>query len=388
MSNSSKIILGKHNADITNVTLSVNGEMAASCSNDRTVMLYDVNNKKIKGHLYGFSGNPVCVALDETGEKLFVTVNDGTIQVYDTNKITPLNDDVSAPHIGSVLLESVKYTSSGDVVSCGEDGYIKKWNPQTGKCFFSSKKITPRPESFTVSPDGLLMAYCYGEHCVIVDTKNDRELFRKHTGKITPYQMALNGRVVFITTRNGDLVRIFYRNRFWGQLKYSREQIGDGTIQSSILFADKQGFFAFCNTVSGKNKIHQYNLSGKKGKTINIHNTYHSGIRLQDGTMVLSGLGKIDFLSPTKGTVIRSIDTPPMSSHLIMAYSPCNNLIAATSSDSVLRVWNINADKGNELLAVFGGGKVFSSITFSPDGKQIIAGDESGLLTWFDIVFL
>jgi WD40 repeat protein len=112
---------------------------------------------------------------------------------------------------------------------------------------------------------------------------------------------------------------------------------------------------------------------------------YNSGVCLYDGTFVLSGLGGLDFLSPS-GAVIRTISTPPMSDHIIMAYSPHSHLIAAVSLDQILRVWDLNAEKGKELIAVFGGGILFAWITFSPDGKQIIVGDQSGSLTLLDIV--
>ena len=381
-----EVVLGTHSADLTNVALSVNAKIAASCSHDRTVMLYSVADEKIIGCLNGFSGNPICVALDGTGENLFVSINDGSIQGYDTKKISLQKTTDSAPHIGSILLGGIGYTFSGDMITCGEDGYIKKWNPKTGKCFFTSAKITPQPGAFTVAPDGLLMAYCSDEYCVVLDTKNNTELYRKHIGKIVPYEMRLTDKVVFIATRDGNLIRYFYRKKYFWQRELISEHIGDGTIQSSILFDDNKGVFAMRNTSSVKRKIHLYNLSGKElKKPICIEKVYNSGVRLSDGTFVFSTLGGLDFLSPS-GTIVRTISTPVMSDHILMAYSPHSHLIAAVSLDQILRVWDINAEKGKELLAVFGGGILFASITFSPDGKQVIAADQSGLLTWFDVV--
>ncbi|MDR1096767.1 MAG: DUF4062 domain-containing protein [Tannerella sp.] len=378
--------LGRHEKTLTNVALSADAKVAASCSHDRTVVLYDVDTGKIKGRMHGFSGNPVCVALDGTGGRAYVSVNDGTIQVYDTKKISLQNSTNFAPHVGSVLLGGVGYTSSGNIVSCGEDGYIKKWNVRTGECFFTSEKIIPHPEAFAVSSDGLLMAYCSGEDCVVLDAENHRLLSKTQIGAMEASMMAITDKAVFIITRNGYLIRVFYRNRFFWQSKYRRDLIGDNTVQSSILFADDSRVIALSNTSKGKSKLHQYNLSGKESaKAIDMKTVYNSGVRLRNGTMIFSTVGELTILSST-GTVTGRIATPPMSDHLIMACSPHRNLIAAVSTDGILRVWNLNANKGEELLAVFGGGMLFTSILFSPDGRQIIAGDQSGLLTWFDLV--
>ena len=97
----------EHDQTTLSVALSRDGKVGASSANDKTVVIYDLENCTARGRLTNFPGSPLCLALDEKGENLILTLNNGLFQRIDTRRIPPVDNCPPSNHIGVVVLDGV-----------------------------------------------------------------------------------------------------------------------------------------------------------------------------------------------------------------------------------------------------------------------------------------
>merc|ERR1712062_775873 len=141
-----------HRGPITGLTFARNKNVLYSCSKDRSVKTWDLDQRAYVETLFGHQDTVSCItsgvssieAIDKINAELFVTVGDnGQISLWSTRKKTPVCYRQSA-HGNDELNGTARWISSLAILPCSDliatgsnDGYLRLWQVNS-----KNKKIT------------------------------------------------------------------------------------------------------------------------------------------------------------------------------------------------------------------------------------------------------
>lgn len=117
-----------HDHLVNHVTFSPCGKYLVSSSSDYTARLWELPRLKLIAVLSGHKDDVEMAAFHNTKKLIATASRDHTIRIYD---YSGHNRKVLKGHQSDVI--SVYWTGD-DVVSCGDDGTIRRWDVLTGKC--------------------------------------------------------------------------------------------------------------------------------------------------------------------------------------------------------------------------------------------------------------
>ncbi|KZV86664.1 WD40 repeat-like protein [Exidia glandulosa HHB12029] len=147
--------LSGHTDQVNQVAVSPNGSLVASCSNDRSIRLWDtVTGLAFGAPLVGHSNFAKSVVFSPDGTRVVSGSDDGTIRVWSTETCTPVQLGPLPRHRGRV--ETVAYSPDGSrIVSGSRDRTVRIWNAHTGGAVLTLDGHTGWIRSVAYSPDGL-----------------------------------------------------------------------------------------------------------------------------------------------------------------------------------------------------------------------------------------
>lgn len=139
-----------HVKDINSVAISLNDELIATGSQDKTAKLWSTNNLRLIGTFNGHRKGVWCVRFSPIDKVLMTTSADCTIKIWSLHDLTCLK--TLQGHESSVL--KAEFMSRGmQLISAGADGLIKIWSIKTSECTFTLTKHESRVWGLTVSKD-------------------------------------------------------------------------------------------------------------------------------------------------------------------------------------------------------------------------------------------
>jgi WD40 repeat protein/transcriptional regulator with XRE-family HTH domain len=356
-----------HDAEVTSVAFSPNGQYVASGSVDKTIRVWEVSTSseiaqmKNQSSLYALAFSPdsrYLVSGDDIAAMVWevATGKDVAFITHDNyvNSITFDQDGnvIHLPHIGRV--DAVAFSPDGKCVASGSDDHtLRIWEPFTGKeitriimihdvdvnsdAFLpSSEKVAPRVRtlssrvnSLAFSPDGKYLASGSDDHTMRVwDALTGTEIARMiHDGIVTCVAFSPDGKDVVSGSRDCTV-------RVW---------------ESST------GREGACVTHDGPLTAVAFNPNGKYVGSC--------------GDIVARVWEAI-----TGKEVARMIHDDEVTS---IAFSPDGNHIISGSRDNTARVWE--AFTGREVVRLIHDDKV-SRVAFSPDGRYVTSGGEDKIV--------
>jgi len=281
---------GWRDRSVTDVTFSPDGRLLASCSEDKTVRLWDPATGKHRRTLAGHTDGVTGVAFSPDGRLLASSSEDDTVRLWDP--ATGEHRRTVAGHTNS--LYGVAFSPDGRLLaSCGADGTARVWDPATGGHLRTLTGHTYWLTGVAFSPDGRLLAS---------GGINGVQLWDPATGK-------------YLRTLTGHTDRV-----------------------KGVAFSPDGRLLASC----GQDGIRLWDpATGEHRRTLAGRLVYPSGVAFSpDGRLLASG-GEDDTVrlwDPATGESPRTL-----AGHTSwvegVAFSPDGRLLASSSEDKTVRLW-------------------------------------------------
>jgi WD40 repeat protein len=343
-----------HSDEIYSVTFSPNGQLLASSSGDKTVKLWNWETGRLLRTLSGHADKVYSVTFSPDGQTLASSSADKTIRIWDLSTGTEL------------------HTSSIDLT---EFNALKNYNDRT---FVTDIIGEAKSWSFSWEPLDLLFQEIYlpldllfqkiyldsiliaDEQILVIGDGFRIEFWNLATGEL---QSCLGNSEIFSNQNSESFSNQYHSLAISPEAKTVAGGCEDGTIKIFEIATGKL----------------LYNLSGHSKSVFSIAFS-------PDGQMLASGSrdGLVNiwqvFPVAESDAIIRKtqcwscINTLTEHSNSIssVAVSPNGQILASASWDKTIKLWNLH---NGELLRTFNGHSSWvHSVAISPDGKTLVSG--------------
>ncbi|KIM28344.1 hypothetical protein M408DRAFT_140192 [Serendipita vermifera MAFF 305830] len=331
-----------HTGEVTCIAYSPDGLNVVSCSEDRTIRIWDATTgAQVGGPLKGHALYVTSVAYSPDGRKIVSCSGDRTIRIWDAASGAPVGTLLGGH---SSVVTSVAYSPDcHNIVTGSEDCTIRIWDVTTGKPV--GEPLTGHTSyvtSVAYSPDG---------HNIVSSSYDQTiRIWVAATG--APVGEPLKGHVQLI-----------------GSIAYSPD--GQNIVSGS---ADKT--IRIWDTATG----------AQVGEPLTGHtNGVRSVAYSPDGQYIISG--SKDNTIIIWDAVTRMSVGEPLKGHTsivnVVAYSPDGRNIVSGSLDRTIRIWDTTTEEPVTEPLVGHTGAI-TSVAYSPDGHNIVTGSNDNTIRIWD----
>ncbi len=329
-----------HSDRVLSVSFSLDGQMIATASADKTVILWDSTGKS-KGKLVGHKGAVRSVSFSPDGKTIVTGSGDRTVTIWDSStgtikrKLPEQKDSiysVSFSHDGKTIIST---SANGEIKLWDIDGHLK-----------SSPKLNAKVpiSSVIFSPDNRIIASAgYDGKIVLIDA-NSQKVVRE----LKPQSVTSSPVRCISFSPDGTMIAAGYE---------------DGKIR-------------LWDPINGKElpqKLYQF-----KGHTGSINSISFSP-NLKNKTIAsASDDGTIKFWDMQGNELQTFKGDPPVKS---IGFSPDGKRIISGGDETVVRLWNLESP--NTVLST--GDQEINSFSFNPAGTEIVSGSSDGTIKLWNL---
>jgi WD40 repeat protein len=404
--------LAGHSSLVAAVAVTPDGKRAVSASDDQTLRIWDLESGKELQTLAGHCDRVAAVAVTPDGKRAVSASGDQTLKVWDLESGKELQ--TLAGH--SSLVTAVAVTPDGKhAVSASYDQTLKVWDLESGKELQTLAGHSESVEAVAVTPDGKRAVSASRDRTLKVwDLENGRELrtLVGHSDEVCGVAIMPNGeRAVSaswdLTLKVWDLASGKKLQTLAGHSKWARavavtadgkravSASYDQTLKVWDLESGKElqtlaghsgGVNAVTVTADGKRAVSAsddqtlkvWDLeSGKELQTLAGHSSRVNAVAVTpDGRRAVSA--SYD-LTLKVWDLESGKELQTLAGHCdrvaAVAVTPDGKRAVSASRDQTLKVWEL--ETGNE-IATFTADAPLCSLADGPDGRIIVAGDQSG----------
>ena len=382
----------EHTQPVNSISLSKDGEIIASASDDSTIKLWTSYGQEI-ATLKGHEGAVYSVSFSNNGKVLTSGSQDGTVKLWSrdgkilttmkghqgaVNSVTFSGDGktiASGSVDGTIKLwnlqgkqlvsikanqDKIYSVSYGKVLaSAGEDKTVKLWNAK-GKQLATLKGHKERILSVSVSPDSKTIATASWDNTVKVWGMDGKEIgtLRGHKSPVVSVNFSVDGKTIASGSSDGEI-------KLWA--RYGREITtlkGHGTWVSSLSFSNDGLTLA---SASADKTIKLWSLQEQKLPALRGHTSYITAISLSKDAIATGGYDNTVKIWSREGEELATLKGHQRGIYSL-SFSPDGKTVASASADGTGIVWNL-AGLGNATLT--GHQDQIYSISYSPDGKML-----------------
>jgi len=364
--------LGEHTGDITAVAVTSDGKWAVSASQDNTLKIWDLENKRKSLILPGHKSLVKVMAVTPDGTKA-LSVGHKDIKVWDLHigrelfTLEGVDVDLVSP-----LNKIITFTPDHQrVIATSFDG-IKVWNLCNGEELLSLRGHNDDVLAVAIAPDGKkAISASQDKSLKVWDLQSGVEVMSLigHSEMVVSVAITPDGKQVVSASWDKTLkVWDLESGKEWRTLIGHTDVIWD-----LALSPDGKKVVSY-----GKDSIKVWDLQlGFELLTLKGYGKLNNFISLYpDGTGVVCLLDRNtlqvwDLQSGSKLLTLAGHTNSVQS----LAITPNNKYAVSASSDRSLRVWDLQT---GDAIARFNGDSAINYCAVSPDGMTIVAGEESG----------
>jgi len=358
-------VLKGHSDWVRGIVYHPNGNQMASCSQDDTLRLWNVEAGTCAHIIIGRGGYLNGVAYSPQGDQLATAGGDGTVRLWDS--ATGGCRQTLSGHRDSVLC--VAYSPKDAQVASGGSGdcTVRLWNVVTGDCIHILSSHSGAVWGVAYSPQGDQLASGSVDKTIRlwnVETGACRHILEGHDDAIYGIAYSPRGDQLASGCQDGTV-------RLWdvetGVCLHTLT--GHGNSVFSVKYSPKGDQVASC---SADNTLRLWDVSGG---SLRVDSTGHS----QGVYSVKCPLKGDQIASGGMDTTIRLWDAQTgmclkvLRGHTDMinniVYSPQGDYIASSSGDNTIRMWSVGSGVCEHVLIDHSG--PVEDVAFSPQGHQV-----------------
>jgi WD40 repeat protein len=373
-----RTIITGHTRNITAVALGLDGRLAVSASEDKTLKVWDLDTGIELHTLTGHTRNVTAVALSLDGRFAISASADKTLKVWDLETGEELRTLIG--HTDRVMAVVVSLDGRF-AVSASADKTLKVWDLETGVDIRSLAGHTRGVTAVAVSPDGRRTASGSWDKSLMVwdlETGDELRTLTGHTNWIVAVALGLDGRLAVSASEDKTL-------KVWDlDTGIELHTLTGHTRNVTAVALSLDGRFAISASADKTLKVWDLE-TGNELCTLTGHTDRVTAVAVSpDGRRAVSGSWDetLKVWNLESNEYFRTL-TGHTNSVGAVAVSPYGRMAVSGSYDNTLKVWDF--ENGAELRSLTGhtGGVV--ALAVSPDGRMAVSGSRDGTLKIWDI---
>ena len=389
---------GSHsvNFPVNSIAFSADGKILASGSEDNTIILRDIAsmkaiNEPMRGFYGGGGGN---MTFSPDGKILAYTSGEG-----EESKII-LWDIISGQPIGEPLqghgnyIHDISFSPDGSILGAvGEGQWIKLWDVTSGQPITETNiGHTAGVLSIRFSPDGSMFATSSRDRTIILwDVVSGQPISKPltvHQGEVTSIAFSPDGNTLASCSLDGTIIlwdmtgeELMGENLDWND-EWGANNAAFSPDRKTLAVGYDDGTTILWDVASRQSLGEP--LRGHKGKVASVAFSSDGKTLASaslDGTVILWDVAS---KQPLSDPLIAGAGDAKRE--LVVTFSPDGTILASAShgADRPIILWDTAS--GQPLGELFQRNiRFINSLAFSPDGKFLAAGYESGPMLW-DVV--
>jgi WD40 repeat protein/serine/threonine protein kinase len=364
----------KHDAGITSLALSLDGQLLAVGTDGYTITVWHVPTMKNRYTLNGHPNRVKSLAFSPR-EKMLASAGDETVLLWDME--TGSLQRTLTGHTD--IIWGVAFSRNGELLASGSwDGTVRLWNVESGEPLqvFTVNDHSARFGKVAFSPDGrFLAAACHSDHTAKLWDIDDGSLVRSfagHLGRIGKVTFSADG--AMLATGSEDLTV-----NLW--------TVSDGTLfktlvghtgpvrdvafapsGASIASVGDDGTTRLWDATDGKVQGIRRGNSGRVNRVTFV----------PDGTRLVTG-GADAVVSFCDVSAFREADVLRSHTHEVWALDihPNGRTLASGSFDGTVRFWDLRKGTLLETRSVLSKQET-QAVAYSPSGRWLAVGAQNG----------